>query len=168
MAKPRLDIAGKRFGRLVADKIIGSTYRGTVWRCLCDCGNAKDVPVKDLRTGHTKSCGCLNREMGKSRIIALASGNLIDMTGQQIGRLYVCHLVRIAKRRAAFWFCQCECGNTTVVRGDMLRTSEVQSCGCWHAEVVSNCMTERFWNDLMPFIGAGPIDLSLLSLDKEW
>ena len=167
MAKPRLDVTGRRFGRLVAQEVIGSTHRGTVWRCICDCGNTKVVPIKDLRTGHTKSCGCLNREKGWRGPIAVAQGNLIDMTGQQVGRLYVCHLVRIVGRRAAYWFCQCECGKTTVVRGDMLRKGEIQSCGCWQAEGMGSRASEMHWNRLKPFIGTSPIDLSLLSLDKE-
>lgn len=53
-----------RFGRLVvigeAEPHIGSCgsryYR---WICKCDCGNEVVVYSSNLRTGHTKSCGCL-------------------------------------------------------------------------------------------------------------
>lgn len=31
--------------------------------CRCDCGNEKEVRVNSLRTGNTKSCGCLTREL---------------------------------------------------------------------------------------------------------
>lgn len=59
----RANITGQRFGRLTAieptDRIVRS---GVVWRCICDCGNETFVTVKDLRSGNTKSCGCLNHE----------------------------------------------------------------------------------------------------------
>lgn len=32
-----------------------------VYKCLCDCGNITYVRGTHLRSGHTKSCGCLNR-----------------------------------------------------------------------------------------------------------
>lgn len=30
-----------------------------MWLCLCECGNKKIVQRNNLRSGHTKSCGCL-------------------------------------------------------------------------------------------------------------
>lgn len=32
------------------------------WVCKCDCGNEVTVTTSHLRSGHTKSCGCLARE----------------------------------------------------------------------------------------------------------
>jgi hypothetical protein len=32
------------------------------WICQCDCGNLVSVLGRQLRNGHTKSCGCLQRE----------------------------------------------------------------------------------------------------------
>ena len=32
-------------------------------RCRCDCGNIVIVQNIHLRSGHTKSCGCYNREI---------------------------------------------------------------------------------------------------------
>lgn len=34
---------------------------------------------------------------------------------------------RISRRR---WICECECGNTTLVRDDLLRSGQTKSCGC--------------------------------------
>jgi len=33
-----------------------------VWLCRCECGNEKSIRSGDLRTGKSKSCGCLRRE----------------------------------------------------------------------------------------------------------
>lgn len=32
------------------------------YKCTCKCGNIKTVSGSDLRSGHTKSCGCLHME----------------------------------------------------------------------------------------------------------
>lgn len=32
------------------------------WFCLCDCGKRKEVAVKDVIGGKTRSCGCLQKE----------------------------------------------------------------------------------------------------------
>lgn len=56
-----LDLTDQRFGLLVAKHRNGKNNNGRVlWRCLCDCGNIADVHVSNLRTGETKSCGCLS------------------------------------------------------------------------------------------------------------
>ena len=38
-----------------------------VWECKCDCGNVKCVSTGDLKSGYTRSCGCLNTEDGKKK-----------------------------------------------------------------------------------------------------
>jgi len=53
------NIKGERFGRLVALEIVGRENRVMVWRCQCDCGKTRDVAVVRLRSGKTRSCGCL-------------------------------------------------------------------------------------------------------------
>lgn len=53
------DITNKRFGNLTALRPVGKYCRENVWRCLCDCGKEVDVRMTNLRTGNTKSCGCM-------------------------------------------------------------------------------------------------------------
>ena len=60
----RLDLTNKRFGRLVAQRIVGKRYTCYVWRCICDCGNTHDVMTGQLTSGQTRSCGCLRKENG--------------------------------------------------------------------------------------------------------
>lgn len=58
-----IGLTGKRFTRLFVMKWAGySECGGPQWFCLCDCGNFKIVLGAALRSGHTKSCGCLQRE----------------------------------------------------------------------------------------------------------
>ena len=62
-----LDITGQRFGRLVALNVARQDKRGEFfWLCQCDCGNQKIVSSYKLRSGNTKSCGCLQAEHRKS------------------------------------------------------------------------------------------------------
>ncbi len=58
------DLTGKRFGRLTVVKLIGYDKKSnrTKWECVCDCGNRTVVGASDLKSGNTKSCGCLARE----------------------------------------------------------------------------------------------------------
>lgn len=64
MTHPRLkDMTGLRFGKLTVIEKAGNAKRGgAIWRCKCDCGNEKNVRGADLRSGHTKSCGCIHSE----------------------------------------------------------------------------------------------------------
>ena len=67
VGKPRIDLTGQRFGRLVAIEPAGSGHNGgVVWRCQCDCGQVCQVEGYRLRKGVTQSCGCLRRERGKA------------------------------------------------------------------------------------------------------
>lgn len=62
------DITGERFDRLVVQYRKGSDNRGeSIWNCLCDCGNTKEILGSNLRKGLTKSCGCLSAELARSR-----------------------------------------------------------------------------------------------------
>jgi len=63
-----VDIAGQRFGRLVA--VAGAKQKSghAQWACVCDCGGITQSAGDDLRSGKTKSCGCLKAELGSQRM----------------------------------------------------------------------------------------------------
>lgn len=58
-----LELTGQRFGRLMVVKR-SKPNKGinTAWECLCDCGNTSVVTGPHLKSGHTKSCGCYQKE----------------------------------------------------------------------------------------------------------
>lgn len=58
----RIDIAGNVYGRLTVLSFDGTNKRGSQWNCLCNCGNTLVVSVTNLKSGNTKSCGCLKIE----------------------------------------------------------------------------------------------------------
>ena len=59
----RIDLTGKRFGRLVVSFWCGKNKWGHVrWLCKCDCGSKILVTSSHLSSGNTKSCGCLLKD----------------------------------------------------------------------------------------------------------
>lgn len=62
--RPLKDYAGRRFGRLVAVRLItrDAKWNNHIWLFQCDCGNEKAIGIKSVRSGHTASCGCLFSE----------------------------------------------------------------------------------------------------------
>ncbi|MBA7643217.1 hypothetical protein ES703_50936 [subsurface metagenome] len=69
MAKIAIE-PGKKFGKLT---VIERNYRrkksdGPYWLCRCECGNTSIVYGGSLRCGHTRSCGCLQKEINKRKL----------------------------------------------------------------------------------------------------
>lgn len=58
---------GRVFGKLTVisrtDNYVSKTGQEAVWICRCECGNTRAVRSGQLRSGHTKSCGCLQRKI---------------------------------------------------------------------------------------------------------
>lgn len=66
MSDKRIDLTGKRFGRLTVVKKSDKNPKDykTYWDCVCDCGNETTVLLTYLTSGETKSCGCLRIDGG--------------------------------------------------------------------------------------------------------
>ena len=70
MPKTRaIDLTGQRFGRLTVVERAGTAGSNATWLCNCDCGNVKIVSARSLKTGNTKSCGCLFNEANAKRCV---------------------------------------------------------------------------------------------------
>lgn len=65
------NLVGRVFDRLTviseAPRVRGKSRWRTRWLCRCACGNEKIVDGADLKSGKTKSCGCLNQENRRRR-----------------------------------------------------------------------------------------------------
>lgn len=62
----RSEYLGVRFGRLTPTKemparIYKSGKSDRVFECVCDCGNLKVALGLNLRSGNTRSCGCMRK-----------------------------------------------------------------------------------------------------------
>ncbi len=54
----RLDLKGKRFGRLTVIEPYEYRPGGWMWKCICDCGKNTIAYGSKLTHGKKKSCGC--------------------------------------------------------------------------------------------------------------
>lgn len=67
---------GDHFSRLTVIKYAGVRRIGTLrnaaraWECRCECGGNVTASTAQLRSGNTKSCGCLNRQRQHERGVA--------------------------------------------------------------------------------------------------
>ena len=64
MSKSVIDRVGQTFYRLTVIERAGTDkWRNSLWLCRCSCvdGNELVVSLSSLRSGNTKSCGCLKR-----------------------------------------------------------------------------------------------------------
>jgi hypothetical protein len=54
---------GAKFGRLtVLRQTNKRSQRNIVWLCRCECGQRTETTGRYLRSGHTRSCGCLKKD----------------------------------------------------------------------------------------------------------
>ena len=123
-SKPRVDLTGKMFGRLKPLYYI----KGGKWHCQCQCENKTelDVDTRNLNSGHTQSCGCLQKER--------AGQNTKDMTNYETDTLKVLERAGSDAQGVALWKCLCKhCGNEFITRGSSIRKGDSQSCGCVHS-----------------------------------
>ena len=120
-----INLVGQKFGRLLVIERLRNEQNQLVWKCQCDCGNIVIVRGDSLRSGHTQSCGCLQKERA-------SEANTIDLVGQKFGKLTV---VKETSRRDTsgnrYWLCNCDCGTKNhEVSGHHLKNGRIVSCGC--------------------------------------
>lgn len=66
MSRPKIDITGRRYGRLT---VLGEDpYDSRKVICKCDCGKTTSATKNNLRTGTTRSCGCLRAENASKQL----------------------------------------------------------------------------------------------------
>lgn len=138
------DLVGQKFNKLTVIKLdiekmekqTDTKRKRAFWLCKCDCGNDNLISVEayKLKSGHTKSCGCLKSEKAKERII--------DLTGKTFGNLKVLKLdsERNKTSKDNYWICECQCKDKTIisVRVSYLTNGKTKSCGCLKSLAIKN------------------------------
>lgn len=128
-----IDLTGQKFGLLTVVKR-AENVKGVQWVCKCDCGNTTIVRSYALKSGATKSCGCLRHiQYRKSP----------KLVGKRFGRLKVIRRNGSSKHKRALWLCRCDCGNEITVIGNSLTVGRVNSCGCLRKELAADKMTSH-------------------------
>ena len=126
---PKQDIAGKRFGRLVAINFIHFNEQfNDCWLFRCDCGTEKIMPAARVKWGRVRSCGCLATE----HITSLKKQNI---EGEKYGRLTAISPTEDRDVSGSIiWECLCECGSKVFYSVNRLKQGRTKSCGCLYKE----------------------------------
>lgn len=81
------NLIGEIFNRLRVLEFAGKNKsRSNLWKCICECGRYTVVASSCLRNGHTKSCGCINKELA-SKLRPIIHSNAIGK-GDDIYRIW--------------------------------------------------------------------------------
>jgi hypothetical protein len=62
-----INLTGQKFNRLEIIGYAGRPKSRTLWFCRCDCGKIVKVAGDNLKNANSKSCGCYDIELKKSR-----------------------------------------------------------------------------------------------------
>ncbi|PIC59125.1 HNH endonuclease [Sporosarcina sp. P12(2017)] len=121
MGRKRLNLIGDRYGGLVVKEEADRKGKARCYLCICDCGEQKIILLKDLRSGNSKSCGCLQKEKARN--------NALELAGKRFGKLTVVRREGSMGSNAT-WLCYCDCGGVIQASGVQLKTGTAKSCGC--------------------------------------
>jgi len=158
------DLTGMRFGHLLVLSRSRNARGRTMWNVICDCGVHISVRSDSLKSGNTKSCGCEKIRKAANQ----GASNVFSLVGLRFGRLAVLRRDvdgKHASPRKAYWLCQCDCGNQTVVVGSSLTCGTTRSCGCYKSDITRERMTNHALTEEERLLGH---NRSLIVGHVEW
>lgn len=131
-AKERvIDLTGHKYGRWTVIENAGYQNKEIIWKCICECGNVGYIAGNSLRSGNSKSCGCLAREINSKRLKETYKPKpIIDLSGQRFGKLVAIDIAVHEKGKHIKWNCICDCGNKIIATGAYLKNGKKTHCGC--------------------------------------
>lgn len=128
--------SGEKFNNLTIIKELPSEIykNGQIKRlvlCKCECGNEVIAPLKSVKSGRTKSCGCLMQTYLSSphpnRMVKIE-------VGERYGKLTIIKEVEPRIKHNGkierMFLCRCDCGEEIVAPLTLMRQGRKQSCGC--------------------------------------
>ena len=72
-----IDLTGQKYGSIEVLERAGTKGNHALWKCKCVCGIEFNATSNNLRTGNTKSCGCVQRMthgMRRTRVYKIWTG----------------------------------------------------------------------------------------------
>lgn len=136
------NLTGQRFGRLAVLREDGRLRLGIAWLCACDCGAETRATNSALKSGKTKSCGCLRRDTAAST----SPATRIDLSpGERFGRWTVIGpCPKRAGQQHVRWLCQCDCGSTRDIKGTILKNGRSKGCAtCASSDAMTRMSTRH-------------------------
>lgn len=122
------DPTGQKFNFLTYIEKDKERTKTNNWWFQCDCGNKKSIASAKVKSGHTKSCGCLKQP---------------DLTGKKFGK-YTFIRWDSVKNKMTYWLCRCDCGVEKVVDSSKVKSGHAKSCGCIRKEDLTGQKFNRY------------------------
>ena len=95
------------------------------WLCRCKCGNFLFVVADHLKTGNTKSCGCLKHLIGKN------SYRFVDLITEILpNKITAIKYLYSNSHKKSVWLFRCHCGKEFEAIGNNIKEGTTTSCGC--------------------------------------
>lgn len=123
----KVNYDGVKFGMLTVIKDGNGLYEGKVKRrsviCKCDCGNEREILLRQIQKGKQKSCGCLalpktefkeGDKFGYWTVIKPDSESYVSPGGHKSTTCEV----------------ECVCGKVKTINKTTLKNGKTNSCGC--------------------------------------
>lgn len=67
--RDKKSLIGLRFGKLTVLEFVGEDkHRQSLFSCRCDCGNLVVINGNKLKSNHTNSCGCYQKECARKNL----------------------------------------------------------------------------------------------------
>ena len=96
---------------------------------MCDCGNECIRIFKEVRSGHTTTCGCRTTRYKSYHD---------DFIGQKFNRLTIIGYDGVNNDHKMLAKCKCDCGNIHIATLRDIKNGHVKSCGCLQKEIARN------------------------------
>lgn len=96
-----IDLTGKKFGRLTVTRRAANVAGDhAAWWVKCDCGNNFTVVASNLKSGCTKSCGCIRDELSKLNAVERSEVDLKRVKKQSnLEKIKFVHKMKKAQER---------------------------------------------------------------------
>ena len=145
-----IDLTGNTYGKLTVIQRGDNIGKSTAWLCQCSCGNPNLVLIRGdhLKSGATKSCGCIHKKIFSD----IAKRNKVDLIGRKFGKLTVIKETEYRYHNSIVWKCLCECGNEVLVPNGRLQNNHTQSCGCLGNSIGEKKIEAILIQNNIPFI----------------
>lgn len=98
----KIDMIGKRSGRLLVIAPAPAQAGRARWVCQCDCGNKCTATGKSLRKQQKQSCGCIKRDQLKTLLKDLHKHNELPYGIAASNHLYSVYKIGAKKRNLVF------------------------------------------------------------------
>lgn len=136
------NLVGKVFTRLTVIAFSGkNSHRQAMWLCRCECGKEVVVRGDGLKSGHTRSCNCLQKDATREICRALGKANAIA-PGQAVLNAKLLNYKKSAVARGYSW-------NLTKSAAQNMFLQDCYFCGAKPTEMtVKHYATTAFVNGI--------------------